>query len=74
MRSTLSLKTMTNSQKLSAIEEIWSSMAGNEGKFNSPAWHKSELAKTRADHAKGKVRLVDFDSAKALIRKLRQSA
>lgn len=74
MRSTLPLKTMSNSQKLSAIEEIWSSIANHEGKFKSPVWHREELEKTNAGFASGKVKLVDLDTAKGLVRKQRRSA
>ncbi|WP_404425823.1 addiction module protein [Nibricoccus sp. IMCC34717] len=65
---------MTNSQKLSAIEEIWSSISRDDAKFKSPSWHRAELERTSADFASGKEKLVDLETAKGLIRKQRHSA
>ena len=42
----LPLKQMTQAEKLMALEAIWDDLSRNEETFESPAWHKEELAAT----------------------------
>ena len=45
----LPLKKMSRDEKLRAMEAIWADLSRDEGRFESPAWHKDELRK--AEHA-----------------------
>jgi putative addiction module component (TIGR02574 family) len=51
-------------EKLKIIEALWSDLAGDDGAFESPAWHEEELKKTEADHAAGRIELLDWEDAK----------
>lgn len=69
MPVTLPLKEMTLQEKLAAMESLWEDLAHTPEAVESPAWHKDILDERRQRLAEGKSRLVDWETAKAEIRK-----
>lgn len=63
------LRKLPAEEKLKIIEALWGDVAAEDGKFSSPAWHETELRKTEADLAAGRVETVDWEDAKRELRK-----
>ena len=60
---------MTLEEKLAAMESLWEDLARSPEAVESPAWHKEVLDERRQRVADGKARFVDWEQAKAEIRK-----
>ena len=60
---------MTKAEKLIALEAIWENLTQDEAAFDSPSWHKDELAHTATRVEAGKERFLDWDAAKRKLRK-----
>jgi len=56
-------------EKLKIIEALWGDLAADESSFESPTWHKTELQKTEADFAAGRIEVMDWEVAKKELRK-----
>ena len=69
MPVTLPLKEMTLQEKLEAMELLWEDLARTPEAVESPAWHKDILDERRQRLAEGKSRFIDWETAKAEIRK-----
>jgi len=69
MSVTLPLKEMTLQEKLAAMESLWEDLARTPEAVESPAWHKDILDERRQRLAEGKSRFIDWETAKAEIRK-----
>lgn len=69
MPISLPLKEMTLEEKLAAMESLWEDLARSPEAVESPAWHKEVLDERRQRVADGKARFVDWEQAKAEIRK-----
>ena len=69
MSISLPLKEMTLEEKLAAMESLWEDLARSPEAVDSPAWHKEVLDERRQRVADGKARFVDWEQAKAEIRK-----
>ena len=69
MPVTLPLKEMTLQEKLAAMELLWEDLARTPEAVESPAWHKDILDERRQRLAEGKSRFIDWETAKAEIRK-----
>jgi hypothetical protein len=65
----LPLSKMTLSQKMDVLERVWSSVASNESKFESPAWHLDVLKDREKLVRSGKAKFSDWSEAKDRIRK-----
>lgn len=65
----LPLKDMTLQEKLAAMESLWEDLARTPEAVESPPWHKDILDKRRQRVAEGQARFVDWETAKADIRK-----
>jgi len=65
----LPLKKMTVPEKLGVIERVWNSLREEEGKFESPAWHKDVLVNRKKRHAEGKTGFSPWSEAKERIRR-----
>lgn len=63
------LHQLPDTEKLKIIEALWSDLAQNETKFDSPAWHEDELRKTAMDVKEGRVLSFDWEDAKKSLRK-----
>ena len=62
------LHQLPDSEKLKIIEALWSDLALNDAKFNSPSWHEDELRKTEKDFQEGRVAAFDWEDAKKALR------
>ena len=69
MPLTLQLKKMSHADKLRAMEAIWNDLAGNEARFESPAWHGTALEDTQQLVKAGKAKFSDWEDAKARLRR-----
>lgn len=69
MPVTLPLKEMTLQEKLAAMESLWEDLTRTPEAVELPAWHKDILDDRRQRLAEGKSRFVDWETAKAEIRK-----
>ena len=69
MPVTLHLKEMTLQEKLAAMESLWEVLARTPEAVESPAWHKDILDERRQRLAEGESRFIDWETAKAEIRK-----
>lgn len=69
MSYNLPLKDMSLQEKLAAMESLWEDLARTPEALESPAWHKDVLDERRQRLAEGQSRFVDWETAKADIRK-----
>ncbi len=65
----LPLKEMTIQEKLAAMESLWEDLARTPDAIESPGWHKDILDERRQRVAEGHSRFIDWETAKAEIRK-----
>jgi len=65
----LPLSQFTFAQKLDLMEEVWSDLAMDEKRLESPAWHEHILADRKDALAKEKVTISDWEAAKERIKK-----
>jgi len=65
----LPLSKMTLSQKMDVMERVWRSMAADDSRFDSPAWHLDVLKERENLVATGKAKFSDWSKAKERIRK-----
>ena len=69
MGKSLPLDEMTLSEKLAAMELLWEDISASPEQFDSPSWHKNVLDERRRRIAEGQAKFVDWEAAKAEIRK-----
>jgi len=69
MAVALSLETMTTSDKLSAIEQLWDDLSSQPANVPSPAWHGEVLASRTASVDAGSAGFSDLNDVKGRIRK-----
>jgi hypothetical protein len=69
MSKILPLKEMTLHEKIAAMELLWEDLAGSSEPIESPAWHKDVLDERRLRIAEGEAQFIDWETAKAEIRK-----
>ena len=72
MNVTLPLDRMTTAEKLSAMEALWQDLSRNADQFESPAWHGEILREREKRVEEGQETYVDWESAKAELRKRQQ--
>jgi putative addiction module component (TIGR02574 family) len=65
----LPLNEMTAEEKLQTMEAIWQSLSGNPETIESTEWHQDELRVRKAQLASGETKFVDWETAKAEIRR-----
>lgn len=68
MNLAISLETMSVTEKLQAIEEIWADLAREDGEVPSPAWHREVLHSREQRVSDGTARFLDVDEAKRSVR------
>ena len=69
MSKTLPLKDMTLHEKMAVMESLWEDLAGSSDAIESPEWHKEILDRRRQRIAEGTAQFIDWQAAKAEIRK-----
>jgi len=69
MNITLPLDRMTTEDKLRTMEALWDDLSKNSEEACSPSWHE-DILKIRAERVKtGEEAILDWENAKAKIRK-----
>ncbi|MBN1515648.1 addiction module protein [Candidatus Sumerlaeota bacterium] len=68
MRLTIPLKQMSVEDKLQAIEEIWTDLAGMPEDIPSPSWHADVLRAREQRISEGKSHFLDIADAKNAVR------
>ena len=68
MRFAIPLEQMSVSDKLQAIEEIWSDLARVSEDIPSPSWHADVLRAREQRIADGTSRFLDIEDAKQAVR------
>lgn len=63
------IKKMSRAEKLRTMEELWTDLTRDEGKFSSPSWHFDVLDQTEREVRAGRVKFVDWETAKGAIRR-----
>jgi len=63
------LRQLPRREKLQIVEALWSDLADEDSRFQSPTWHGEELRKTEEDFKLGKVQAMDWEEAKRKLRK-----
>ena len=63
------IKQMSWTEKLQAMEELWESLSQDEGRLESPTWHADALEETRQNYAAGREQPIDWEAAKQELRK-----
>jgi hypothetical protein len=64
------LSTMTRSEKLEALEELWADLSKDADAIESPLWHEQVLRETDERFRAGLETPVDWESAKSRLRDL----
>ena len=67
MQIAIPLQAMTTTDKLQAIEDIWTDLARKADDVPSPAWHGDVLQAREQRVADGTARFVSVDEAKQLV-------
>jgi putative addiction module component (TIGR02574 family) len=65
----LPLDEMTVEEKLQTMEAIWENLAADPEAVKSPTWHEEELRVREDKIASGKSKFIDWEKAKADIRR-----
>ncbi len=65
----LPIKEMSRAEKIMAMEALWEDLSRNEAGFESPPWHREELAATEQRVKSGEEQPVDWEQAKKQLRK-----
>ena len=65
----LPLNEMSVEEKIQTMEAIWESLSANPEAIESPAWHEEELRVREGRVASGEAKFVDWEKAKAEIRR-----
>jgi putative addiction module component (TIGR02574 family) len=68
-RVDLPVSRLSLSQKLDLMEILWTDLARNEEKLESPAWHRTILEDRERAFRAGKVTVSDWEQAKKRIKK-----
>ena len=65
----LPLNEMSVEEKINAMEAIWENLSANPEAIESPAWHEDELCVREAGVEAQQAKFVDWEKAKAEIRR-----
>ena len=68
MVTTLQIEKMSRTEKLQAMEALWTDLSKAEAEVESPAWHADVLRETEARVAAGQERIADWETAKRELR------
>lgn len=65
----LPLNEMSVEEKLQTMEALWQSLSVDSVAIDSPAWHEEELGKREGKIESGAAKFVEWEKAKADIRR-----
>ena len=60
---------MSVEEKLQTMEALWQSLSSDHAAVESPGWHQEELAERERKIESGEAKFVDWEKAKADIRR-----
>lgn len=72
MAQDIPLNSMSVSEKLHLMEEVWTSLCQNTGDVQSPEWHEEILSERRRRLESGETKVSSWEEAKARLSKLGQ--
>ena len=64
----LSIETLSRTEKLRTLEELWDDLSRDSVAFASPQWHAEALQDAERALAEKRTHFVDWDAAKKLLR------
>ncbi|MGO9587958.1 MAG: addiction module protein [Limisphaerales bacterium] len=67
--SALEIQRMPRQEKLRLMEALWADLSRDEAEVESPAWHADALRETSERVARGEEKILDWEQAKAELRK-----
>jgi Putative addiction module component len=67
--SALEIQQMPRREKLKLMETLWADLSRDEAEVESPAWHADALRETSERVARGEEMILDWEQAKAELRK-----
>ena len=67
--SPLEIKHLPRQEKLRLMEMLWEALSSDDAEFESPPWHADVLRETAERQAHGKEAMMDWDVAKAKLRR-----
>jgi hypothetical protein len=65
------IQAMPRAEKLKLMEALWVELTRDEAEFESPAWHEAALKETAQRFAEGCEEVLDWEQAKAELRRLK---
>ena len=69
MANTLQVEKMSRTEKLQAMEAIWTALSTSDAEVASPTWHADVLRETEERLSRGEECIEDWDVAKQKLRK-----
>jgi hypothetical protein len=60
---------MSTTDKLRAMEDLWTSLTADASTFQPPAWHKQALMETEKRIKSGEETFIDWEDAKKSLRR-----
>ena len=63
------IQQLPRQEKLRLMETLWAELSRDEAELESPAWHAAALAETSQRLATGEEQTLDWEQAKAALRK-----
>jgi hypothetical protein len=67
--SAIEIQQMPRREKLRLMEALWADLSRDELEVESPAWHADALRETSERVARGEEKILDWEQAKAELRK-----
>ncbi len=72
MAQDIPLSSMSVSEKIQLMEDVWTSLCQNTGDVQSPEWHEEVLSERRRRIESGDAKVSPWDEAKVRLSKLGQ--
>jgi hypothetical protein len=69
MMSGAEIQQMPRQEKLRLMEALWEDLSRDEAELESPPWHETALTETQQRLANGQEKVLDWEQAKADLRK-----
>lgn len=67
--SVTEIQHMPRQEKLRLMELLWADLSRDDAEFESPAWHADALRETAERRARGEEALLNWEEAKAKLRR-----
>ncbi len=67
----LAIDTLSRAEKLKLMEALWADLSCDPAAVDMPAWHEHALAAAQQEYARGEANFLDWDQAKAQLRRRR---